>query len=103
MPNPAPANSTPTRLQRVHSPGAAFLSYLVPGLGQIYQGRIGKGLLFMLALYTLFFYGMYLGNWCNVYLPNTPEKNRESMLPRFVLNLYNNRLQFTGQFWIGAA
>ena len=40
---------------------AAFLSYLVPGLGQIYQGRIGKGILFFVCVYTLFFYGMYLG------------------------------------------
>ena len=32
---------------RVSAPGAAVLSYLVPGLGQIYQGRIGKGLLFV--------------------------------------------------------
>ena len=28
------------------SPWAAFLSYLVPGLGQVYQGRIGKVLAF---------------------------------------------------------
>src|SRR5438067_466518 len=27
-------------------PLAAFLSYLIPGLGQVKQGRIGKGLLF---------------------------------------------------------
>ena len=47
---------------------AALLSYLVPGLGQIYQGRVGKGILFFVCVYTLFFYGMYLGSWQNVYL-----------------------------------
>ena len=46
----------------------ALLSYLVPGLGQIYQGRVAKGVLFLVCLYGLFFYGMYLGSWNNVYL-----------------------------------
>src|SRR2546421_514826 len=42
---------------------AGLLSYLVPGLGQIYQGRIGKGILFLAGVYGLFFYGMFLGKW----------------------------------------
>ena len=29
---------------------AALLSYLIPGLGQVYQGRIGKGLLVFFSL-----------------------------------------------------
>lgn len=44
------------------SPLAGILSYLVPGLGQIYQGRIGKGVLFLACIYTLFFYGNALGS-----------------------------------------
>ena len=48
--------------------GGAILSYLVPGLGQIYQGRVGKGLLLFVCLYGMFFYGMYLGRWSNVYM-----------------------------------
>ena len=52
-------------------PLAAVLSYLIPGLGQIYQGRIGKGLLFFGGLYLLFFYGMWMGQWRNVWLPDT--------------------------------
>ena len=39
-----------------------LLSFLVPGLGQIYQGRVGKGVLFFVSIYALFFYGMYLGS-----------------------------------------
>jgi len=37
------------------------LSYLVPGLGQIVQGRVSKGILFLLCIYTLYFYGLFLG------------------------------------------
>ena len=48
--------------QRDFSPVAGLLSYLVPGLGQIVQGRVGKGLLFFVCIYSLFFYGMYLGS-----------------------------------------
>ena len=92
------------------SPLAGFLSYLVPGLGQIYQGRIGKGLLFLVCLYGMFFYGMALGKGKNVYLPDTARLNPLVIrlgniswtAPTPVANLYN-RLQFAGQFWIGIA
>lgn len=85
---------------------AALLSYLVPGLGQIYQGRVGKGVLFFVCVYTLFFYGLYLGSWRNVYLPDTTgarnDENNPWNLPRPAANLYN-RPQFVGQFWAGVA
>jgi hypothetical protein len=89
---------------RVHSPLAGFLSYLVPGLGQMYQGRVGKGLLFLVCLYGMFFYGMSLGSWKNVYLPDTArDRNLNPWnLPAPLANLYN-RLHFAGQFWIGVA
>jgi hypothetical protein len=65
---------------RVYSPVAGLLSYLVPGLGQI-----------------------VLGNWSNVYIPDTASANNPSrLLPRPVANLYN-RLHYVGQFWIGVA
>jgi len=103
---------------------AALLSYLVPGLGQIVQGRVGKGFLFMVCIYALFFYGLFLGRGTvsianggeppttyrvsgNVYLPtaadrkqdNTPQTNPYSV-PPVLLDLYN-RPQFIGQFWMG--
>jgi hypothetical protein len=88
---------------REHSYLAALLSYLVPGLGQIYQGRVAKGLLFMVCLYALFFYGMALGSWRNVYLPDTSRLNNPWQLrPALLANIYN-RLHFAGQFWIGVA
>lgn len=83
-------------------PFAALLSYLVPGLGQIVQGRYGKGLLFMVSIYSLFFYGMYLGQWSNVYLADTASKAPAWNLPRWLNNLYN-RPHFAGQFFVGIA
>jgi hypothetical protein len=62
MPQPSSATRPAAYPVRVPSILAAFLSYLVPGVGQMYQGRIGKGLLFFFCLYGLFFYGMWLGH-----------------------------------------
>lgn len=114
---------------RQYSPLAGLLSYLVPGLGQIYQGRVAKGLLFFVCLYSMFFLGMYLGNWSNVYLLDEgrsvePGSGRVSTrLPRIILLRWSttspekrqwseltgvlagvgHRPQFAGQFWIGIA
>jgi hypothetical protein len=114
---------------RPFQPLAGLLSYLVPGLGQIVQGRVAKGVLFLVCIYALFFYGMYLGSgtvkiqtdfngeparWetytvsSNVYLPdvvraeNGNDRNNPLSLPRPLANLYN-RPQFAGQFWVGVA
>ena len=93
---------------RTYDPVAAVLSYLVPGLGQVVQGRVGKGVLFFVCLYGLFFYGMALGQQQNVWLPpsaanaplaDIPVLGQWGGVPRAVYN----RLQFLGQFWIGAA
>jgi hypothetical protein len=96
------------------SPLAGLLSYFVPGLGQIIQGRVGKGLLFLVCIYTLFFYGMHLGTGSvtigsrtyrlssNVYLPDTADEDVKGPLNRLLTNLYN-RPQFAGQFWVGVA
>ena len=46
---------------------AAVLSFLVPGLGQIYQGRVVKGLIFLVGILGLFVLGMALGDWKIVY------------------------------------
>jgi hypothetical protein len=103
---------------REFTPLAGLLSYLVPGLGQLTQGRTGKGLLFLVSIYSLFFYGMYLGTGTvnaagleyrvsgNVYLPDTVPGNADQRLanplglPLVAVNLYN-RPQFAAQFWVG--
>jgi hypothetical protein len=97
----APAREPVSPLTRDYFPLAALLSYLVPGLGQISQGRIGKGVLFFVCVLSLFYYGMFLGSWSNVYIPqdkSTPWGEMQSPLG----NLWN-RPQFVAQFWVGIA
>jgi hypothetical protein len=106
---PGPATSAPARPAVPPiplDPLAAVLSYLIPGLGQVIQGRIAKGVLFFVCLYALFFYGMWLGNMKNVWLPdakNLPDVElfgaKLSGLPKALAY----RPQFAGQFWIGVA
>jgi hypothetical protein len=79
---------------------AGFLSYLIPGLGQIMQGRIAKGVVFFVSLYALFFYGWSLGQRRNVYLPDSD--GRANTVQRLLNDLYN-RPHFAGQFFIGIA
>src|SRR3954447_17767056 len=46
---------------------AAFLAWLIPGAGHLYQGRTAKGLLFMVCILGAFFYGLILGDYKVVY------------------------------------
>lgn len=104
--------TTPTPQEQPVSLSAAVLSYLVPGLGQISQGRFGKGLLFMVCLVSLFHVGQAMGDWKNVYIPvpdnqrwddrQPDEKNqfRIRRLQQLPSNLYQ-RWHYLGQFWIG--
>ena len=83
---------------------AGFLSYLIPGMGQVYQGRVGKGLLFFFGLYLLFFYGMWMGQWRNVWLPDVsdmPQLQIGGNQLKGVPSALWYRPQFMGQFWIG--
>jgi hypothetical protein len=101
-----PAADTPPLPPVKLDPLAAVLSYLIPGLGQIYQGRVGKGLLFFFGLYLLFFYGMWMGEWRNVWLPDTSELPPVVVLGQQLdgsLKAIAYRPQFLGQFWIGVA
>jgi len=41
---------------------AAFLAWLIPGLGHWYQGRREKAILFFVCVMGLFIYGCYLGS-----------------------------------------
>lgn len=122
------SDQPPESPPRLYSPFAGLLSYLVPGLGQIYQGRVAKGLLFFVCLYSMFFLGMYLGNWRNVYLLDEGRTEDvagriQTRLPRIILLRWSttnpekrqwseltgalagvgHRPQFAGQFWIGVA
>jgi hypothetical protein len=46
---------------------AALLAWALPGLGHVYQGRTGKGLLFFVCVLGTFLYGLYLGGGKVVY------------------------------------
>lgn len=46
---------------------AAFLAWLWPGAGHLYQGRSGKGWLLMICILGTFFYGFFLGEGRVVY------------------------------------
>jgi TM2 domain-containing membrane protein YozV len=133
MTNRSASAAEPPPNSESYSVLAGFLSYLVPGLGQILQGRVGKGLLFFVCVYGLFWYGMLLSTGKaiadggqrefrvsgNVYLPDvsadeskdgSDEETREgsrarskSWDPRRLASNLYNRPQFAGQFWVGIA
>jgi hypothetical protein len=85
------------------APFAALLSYLVPGLGQVVQGRVGKGFLFMVSLLGMFFLGQAMGQWRNVYLPEPDEMHRLENPVRRLVNATLQRWHYAGQFFIGVA
>lgn len=112
-----PATEPPAAPPRHYSLWAGFLSFLIPGLGQISQGRIGKGTVFMVCLLGLFFTGQALGDWKNVYLPNVANQPPVEVGSPAVLRIVNpllhlgqpvikpvyHRWHYAGQFWIGVA
>jgi hypothetical protein len=55
---------------------AAFLAWLIPGAGHLYQGRTAKGLLFMVCILGTFFWGLVLGNGKVVYASWRPNDKR---------------------------
>jgi hypothetical protein len=71
---------------------AAFLAWLVPGLGHIYQGRTGKGLLFSICILGTFFYGMYIGGGRVVYASTEDVFSRK---------FFNDRWQYVCQVGVG--
>ncbi len=46
---------------------AGILAWLWPGLGHLYQGRTRKGMLFMISILSIFFYGLFISDGRAVY------------------------------------
>ncbi len=69
---------------------AAFLAWLIPGLGHYYQGRKGKAALYAICILSIYFIGFVLGEGKVVYW-------------RWVspLNLDKFMLHYPGQFFVG--
>ncbi len=55
---------------------AAFLAWLMPGAGHLYQGRRAKAALFFVCIFGTFAYGMFLGGGRVVYAQWEPAKFR---------------------------
>jgi hypothetical protein len=71
---------------------AAFLAWLVPGLGHFYQGRTGKGILYAVCILGLYAMGMVMGEgkvvyWRWVNPLNNPEKFCLYYLGQFFVGL----------------
>jgi len=80
---------TPVPLRNAYL--AAFLAWLVPGLGHLYQGRTAKGILYAVCILSLYFAGFAMGEGKIVYW-------------RWVNPLQNPDkfcLHYVGQFFVG--
>ncbi len=70
---------------------AAFLAWLIPGLGHLYQGRIAKGILYAAFILGLYLAGLVMGEGKIVYWRwVNPLQNPERFNPYYV-----------GQFFVG--
>ncbi len=70
---------------------AAFLAWLIPGLGHLYQGRTAKGILYAFCILGLYFAGLVMGEGKIVYWRwVNPLQNPERFNPYYV-----------GQFFVG--
>ncbi|HVJ69852.1 MAG TPA: DUF6677 family protein, partial [Caulifigura sp.] len=72
---------------------AAILTFLVPGLGQLFQGRVFKGLVYGICITGMFMYGSALAEWKAVQGP--PFRYR--LKNRTLLGL-----KYAAQFGMGA-
>jgi hypothetical protein len=95
MPNPfvQTAAETPPEIDLRDARLAAFLAWLIPGLGHIYQRRTGPGLLFMITILGIFAYGMWLGDGRVVYAATTN--------PIGNFSKFKERLHYVCQLGIG--
>jgi hypothetical protein len=83
-------SSSPVPLRNPYR--AAFLAWLVPGLGHYYQGRVGKAILYAVCILGLYFAGFVLGHGKIVYW-------------RWVSPFATDRfcIYYLGQFFVGLA
>jgi TM2 domain-containing membrane protein YozV len=63
----SPDPDYPMEIQLRNPMLAAFLAWLIPGLGHLYQGRRAKGLLFMICILGIYLMGFWIGGGKVVY------------------------------------
>ena len=66
---------------------SAFLAWLWPGAGHVYQGRRGKGMLFMVCILSIYVFGCLLGEGRVVYAAYNQSHKRWAMLGQFGVGL----------------
>jgi hypothetical protein len=79
---------------------AAFLAWLVPGLGHWYQGRRAKAVLFFVCIMGIFGYGLYLGS-SSQEIPGTKMKIGYGRAVYFAWNDEEWRMHFFCQVGVG--
>jgi len=79
---------------------AAFLAWLVPGLGHWYQGRRAKAVLYFVCIMGVFGYGIYLGSSSQV-IPETNGKIGYGRAVYFAWNDEEWRMHFFCQIGVG--
>ena len=77
---------------------AAFLAWLIPGLGHLYQGRTAKALLFFICIMGTFLYGLYLGSDLD---PNNGKQLGWGRVVYFSWREGDKRLKYFCQLGIG--
>src|SRR3954466_13370719 len=70
----APQLDAPLEIELKEPWLAALLAWLVPGLGHLYQGRVGKGMLFFFCVLGTFVFGMVIGEGKVVYASSPGEE-----------------------------
>jgi hypothetical protein len=76
-PNELPADPSSAQIDLKDPAVAAFLAWLIPGLGHWYQGRKSKAILLFVCIMGTFAYGLYLGEGRVVYASwRTPTDRR---------------------------
>ncbi len=86
------AESAPGRFDAVdvdlrNAGWAAVLAWLWPGAGHIYQGRYGKGLLYMSCILVIYFWGLAMGEGHVVYASFRPNDMRYQFLLQAAVGL----------------
>jgi hypothetical protein len=79
---------------------AAFLAWLVPGLGHWYQGRRAKAILFFVCIMGVFGWGVYVGG-DSITIPNSNIKIGYGRAVYFAWNREEWRLPFFCQIGVG--
>ena len=92
-PTPGPVAAFP-ELDLKNRHLAAFLAWLIPGLGHVYQRRYGKGALFAICILGTFYYGLAIGDNKVVFASTAPILSRDFAFVR-------DRWQYPCQFWTG--